>query len=573
MVAAGLATPATAATETITIAASAPIIVVGDQVQLSGVASGDAGCSASRSVQLEWQAADSSAWAVVATGTTAADGTYSFANGQQYSGSFRATLPLDGACTAVASDAVTVRVRASVESMLVASSLTAGSCLDLSATVSPDKSGQNVELQRRSSSGWTTVDTLTLDATSSVSARPCFGWADIGIVRLRVRWPSQDALNATGTGITLAFQITKAPWMERIDNLLAGRAVSVSVGENGSFLYERADTAPRTPASSEKLFLSMALLDALGPDFRIPTYAASGGVHGGVVKGNLWILGRGDPSVTPARMAALARRIEEAGITEVHGRVMGATTYFLRDWWATGWPSAAHDYVALPTALTFDGNVLNGRNVTDPERLAARSLTRRLEARGIAVGGKPGAGTPPSGLSDLASIRSRDLGSLLTSMNRFSNNFAAEVLGKLLAARLAGPPGTIAEGASQARAWVAAHGLDFTLYDGSGLSYANRVTAQGIVRLLWTADGSPWGAVFRQTLPAGGQGTLEDRLTDVELRAKTGTLDSISALSGWVWLEKENAWGEFSILSNGMDKTRAIRIEDKIVRILTASAH
>jgi len=573
MVAAGLATPVTAATETITITASAPIIVVGSQVELSGVVSGDTACIGPRLVQLEWQAADSSAWAAVASGTTAPDGTYSFTNGQQYSGSFRATLPPDGTCAAVASDAVTVRVRASVESMLLASSLTAGSCLDLNVTVSPDKSGQSVELQRRSPSGWTTIGTLALDATSSASARPCFEWADIGIVRLRVRWPAQDSLNATGTGVTLAFQITKAPWMERIDNLLTGRTMSVSVGENDSFLYERADTVPRTPASNEKLFLSMALLDALGPGFRIPTYAASGNVHGGVVKGNLWILGRGDPTISPARMAALARRIDEAGITEVQGRVMGATTYFLRDWWAMGWPSAAHDYVALPTALTFDGNVVNGRNVADPEWRAARSLTRRLEARGIAVGGKPGAGTPPGSLTDLASIRSPALGSLLMSMNRFSDNFAAEVLGKLLAARGADPPGTIAKGASQVQGWVTGHGLDFALYDSSGLSYANRATAQGIVRLLWNADGSPWGAELRQTLPAGGQGTLKGRLTDVELRAKTGTLDNISALSGWVWLEKENAWGEFSILSNGMDKTRAIRIEDKIVRILAASAH
>ncbi|MGH7425896.1 MAG: D-alanyl-D-alanine carboxypeptidase, partial [Candidatus Methylomirabilales bacterium] len=162
---------------------------------------------------------------------------------------------------------------------------------------------------------------------------------------------------------------------------------------------------------------------------------------------------------------------------------------------------------------------------------------------------------------------------LLTLMNRLSDNFYAEVLGKLLGASAAGPPGTIAKGARTIRAWVASHGVEFALYDSSGLSYANRVTAQDILRLLWVADAAPWGDLLRQTLPSGGQGTLKGRLAGVRVRAKTGTLEDVSALSGWVWLEKEGAWAEFSILSGGMPKWQASRIEDRIVRLLASSAH
>jgi D-alanyl-D-alanine carboxypeptidase/D-alanyl-D-alanine-endopeptidase (penicillin-binding protein 4) len=156
-------------------------------------------------------------------------------------------------------------------------------------------------------------------------------------------------------------------------------------------------------------------------------------------------------------------------------------------------------------------------------------------------------------------------------MNRPSDNFYAEVLGKLLAATSDGPPGTIAKGAAALRAWVASHGAGFSLHDGSGLSYANRVTAAGILHLLEVADAAPWGSALRSTLATGGQGTLEDRLRGERVRAKTGTLDDVSALSGWIWLERQRAWAEFSILS-GLPKTSAAAVEDAVVRTLSANA-
>jgi D-alanyl-D-alanine carboxypeptidase len=56
------------------------------------------------------------------------------------------------------------------------------------------------------------------------------------------------------------------------------------------------------------------------------------------------------------------------------------------------------------------------------------------------------------------------------------------------------------------------------------------------------------------------------------LRAKTGTLDYVSALSGWVWLRRRSDWAEFSILSGGLTKTRAMAIEGDIVRTIARSA-
>ncbi len=156
-------------------------------------------------------------------------------------------------------------------------------------------------------------------------------------------------------------------------------------------------------------------------------------------------------------------------------------------------------------------------------------------------------------------------------MNFDSRNFWAEVLGKYLGARVKGK-GTIANGAAAIASFVAAHGLSFACYDGSGLSYDNRASARGILDLLWTADGEPWGPVLRSTLPSGGHGTLEDRLTDVRIRAKTGTLHHASALSGWLWLERAQRWVEFSIVSNGFDERAAKKLENQIVRVVAANA-
>jgi D-alanyl-D-alanine carboxypeptidase/D-alanyl-D-alanine-endopeptidase (penicillin-binding protein 4) len=156
---------------------------------------------------------------------------------------------------------------------------------------------------------------------------------------------------------------------------------------------------------------------------------------------------------------------------------------------------------------------------------------------------------------------------LLTKMLRPSDNFIAEMLGKRLGVETRGVPGTIAKGAAAIEAWTDDHGAGFTLYDNSGLSYANRVTAQGIVRLLWFAEDQPWGPDLRRALPTGGQGTLRHRLRGVDVRAKTGSLDDVSALSGWVKVHSGD-WVEFSVLSFGMSKSTASAIEDRIVEIL-----
>jgi D-alanyl-D-alanine carboxypeptidase/D-alanyl-D-alanine-endopeptidase (penicillin-binding protein 4) len=512
-------------------------------------------------VTLQWQPADASLFSDVATGTTAADGSFTFVQTQPHTGRYGATIQANASCLASTTNQVLVRVRAMVDAAVVAGPTEAGSCVDVSMSVLPERPGQIVELQRRTQQGWSLIEQLTLDPASQALSSPCFASDDAGVVRLRVRWVAQDPLNATGTSPVLAFEVAKDSWMLAIDHAIGTRRVSVAVGDEDAFLYGRAASAPRIPASNEKLLLSMALYDTLGSEFRIRTSVASSGGSSGVVR-NLWILGRGDPGVTAATIGTLARRVADAGIARVRGRVFGSTGYFRRDWDAPGWNAEARDSVNRPTALVFERNVR-----ADPEREAAELLTRRLEALGVRVQGRPGSGRPPGGLETIASVTSQPLQWLLTKMLRPSDNFMAETLGKRLGVETRGVPGTIAKGAAAIEAWTDGHGTGFTLNDNSGLSYANRVTAEGIVRLLWFAEDQPWGPDLRRALPTGGQGTLRHRLRGVDVRAKTGTLDDVSALSGWV-KSRSGAWVEFSVLSFGMSKSTASAIEDRIVAIL-----
>jgi len=380
-----------------------------------------------------------------------------------------------------------------------------------------------------------------------------------------------------------AAQIVQVPavaapprWVQRVDSLVGERPISVAISLDGDPLYRHQDRVRRPPASNEKLLLSMALLKRIGGDATIPTrlFATERVGADDVLDGNLWIVGHGDPEVDAHDMANLARSLVDAGVDRVRGRVLGATGPFARDWWAPGWRAYFPDvYIALPTALTFRFNEgAGGRHLRDPERLAAESLTKKLEARGIEVTGKPGLGSPPTGLVAMATVRSDPLATIMRRMNLVSSNFRAEVLGKLLGAKRLGSPGTIAKGARVIEGFADAQGVRVEAHDGSGLSYDNRVSADGIVEMLRVAEQAPWGDVLRGTLPAGGEGTLEDRLQTVTVRAKTGTLIEVSALSGWVWLEREDDWAAFSIMSSGMNTDRAKSIENKIVRVVAANA-
>ena len=573
------ATPAFGATVpgSATLTAAEPQIVAGSNVLLSGKVETEEPCRGDRPFQLETRVVGQELWEAVTSGQSKSDGTFSVSAAPQHTSESRVVLAevVRGSviCDGIVSGQVPIEVLVHVAAKLSRPTLRAGSCLTLAVSVLPAKAGQLVRIQQREGEAWKTLQTPSLDALSQAAAHLCFGWESIGAVRLRVTWPRQDDLNLAGSSEHLGLEVLRARWMIRIDRLTEGHSIGVAVEEEGAFLYRRASTRPMIPASNQKLLLSMALFDRFGPEFRLRTVAAAGLIENGVVRGDLWILGTGDPATDRRALSTLVKRIGAAGITAIDGRVMGSTSYFSRDWFAPGWKASfPKEEIALPSALTFRGNEIGGRHVADPERRAAAWVTRRLRARGVRVGGEAGSAYAPGRLIEIAAIESKPLGVLLRIVNRYSWNFGAEVLGKRLGLERSGGPGTIAKGAEAVRAWAGDGGTPVSAYDSSGLSYNNRVSPTGIVRLLALAEDRPWGPSLHASLPGPGQGTMKGRLAGVMVRAKTGTLTRVSSLSGWVWLHRRGVWAEFSIISRGLQKPVAMGIENAIVRTLAGSA-
>jgi D-alanyl-D-alanine carboxypeptidase/D-alanyl-D-alanine-endopeptidase (penicillin-binding protein 4) len=126
-------------------------------------------------------------------------------------------------------------------------------------------------------------------------------------------------------------------------------------------------------------------------------------------------------------------------------------------------------------------------------------------------------------------------------MNRTSHNLCAEMLLKTIGKESSGA-GSFAAGADYIRSMLQRNGLasdELAMSDGSGLSRLNLVTPSLVARLLWMLWRSPWRNDVAASLARPGEpGTLRTRLVgtlaEKNVAAKTGTLDNVSALAGYV---------------------------------------
>jgi D-alanyl-D-alanine carboxypeptidase/D-alanyl-D-alanine-endopeptidase (penicillin-binding protein 4) len=142
-------------------------------------------------------------------------------------------------------------------------------------------------------------------------------------------------------------------------------------------------------------------------------------------------------------------------------------------------------------------------------------------------------------------------------INKVSENLHAELLLRLLG-KIYGSDGSFAQGTRVVRQFLVGAGVsdnDFFFYDGSGMSPQDRIAPRAMTKLLAYASGQTWGPGWRETLPvAGVDGTLASHFRNSPLRgklwAKTGTLDEVNALSGYLTAASGKTLA-FSILVNG----------------------
>ncbi len=355
----------------------------------------------------------------------------------------------------------------------------------------------------------------------------------------------------------------------------------LSVAVDGQPVGVVNDTASLRPASNVKLITAAVALDVLGADFRFTSTVAGTIGTDGVVNGDLYLIGGGDPLLSSTwwkgpnqkyppfnvtSIEALAEAVVAAGVTNVTGRVVGDASRYDDEWYAPTWTADVRFIEGGPVSalLVNDSREQVDKSSNDPVQGAAQVLTDLLRERGVPVAGAPASGTAPSTVT-ISSVQSEALPAVLAEMLTTSDNNTAEMVLKEIGLN-AGAGGTREAGLAVVTDRLTTWGIPLdgvVLVDGSGLSDENRATCAAFLALL--VRGSV-GDSIGVGLPIGGApgGTLSDAFGDTELagrlRAKTGTLynyddgiggkPAVKTLSGYVSLEGGGEI-EFSMLLNG----------------------
>jgi D-alanyl-D-alanine carboxypeptidase/D-alanyl-D-alanine-endopeptidase (penicillin-binding protein 4) len=382
-------------------------------------------------------------------------------------------------------------------------------------------------------------------ATPVLSARRLPGWIEESVAAQRLsRWlaptaPAARANRATGCLV---------------------------VQQGGQNVYAWNPVARLIPASNEKLLTATAVIDRLGPSGRFVTSVAARPVAG-VVHGNLYLVGSGDPYLrTPAyasafgtsepvytSLASLALDVRRAGVTRITGSVLGDENRFDQLRIVPSWsPAYAAEGDAAPlSALDVNDTTApaspSGSSAasaqpastsSDPAVRAAATFSALLHADGVVVAGPPARGIRPATTPVLASMASQPFARELDQMLTVSDDTAAELFTKDLG-YAASRTGSTAAGMAVVRADLARDGLpvaQFVGADGSGLSRADRVSCNLLAADLGRLG--PTSVVGRGLPVAGRTGTLADRMVGTpaagRVVAKTGTLNGVVALSGFV---------------------------------------
>jgi D-alanyl-D-alanine carboxypeptidase/D-alanyl-D-alanine-endopeptidase (penicillin-binding protein 4) len=199
------------------------------------------------------------------------------------------------------------------------------------------------------------------------------------------------------------------------------------------------------------------------------------------------------------------------------------------------------------------------RRVEDPQLLAGYAMRAVLEDLGIKVQGSVSLATGNARGAVLAKHASAPLGELVTQLGKQSDNFYAEMIFKSLAAEVKGKPAKGLDAAQVLSKCIEARGASDTgvsFKNGSGLFDSNRATAASLTALLRGAyrDAAISSEFVAQLAVGGVDGTLHRRFHDLRahraVRAKTGTLDDVIALSGYVLGPPGKGPVAFSVLIN-----------------------
>lgn len=361
---------------------------------------------------------------------------------------------------------------------------------------------------------------------------------------------------------------------ERMGSALTSRATTTRFGTSFSgavvdvatnaTVWSRNGTTVRMPASTNKLVTAANVLTVLGPDARFTTEVRTGTAPDRVV-----LVGSGDPSLSSAGLDTMARKTASVLLAQA---VTAARVYVDDDVFPT--PTLAHGWKSsyVPSSITpVRGLVRDQRNDSDTSADAGRYFRDRLKAYGVTAAGYYGRADAAATSTRITSATGQPVSTMVSRMLLVSDNEIAEALHKQVGIAL--ERGASWEGAkvAQAEALGVQRLTVGDLYDGSGLSRADRISALQLARVVDRGldpnlQERLWPMQSAAAMPTAGRtGTLASRFATAQSRcavgkvwAKTGTLSDVVALAGFT-KGADGRLKAFAFLVNGKDSSTTLK--------------
>ena len=333
-----------------------------------------------------------------------------------------------------------------------------------------------------------------------------------------------------------------------------------------SILYKVNEHQMLRPASTMKLLTAITAIDKLGGSYQFRTQLYyTGKVEDHTLTGDLYCVGGFDPRFNIDDMNAFVESIRRMGVDTIRGSIVADRSMKDADLLGEGWCWDDDNPPLSPLTI--------GRNTQFVDR-----FIRQLVDDGVVLDVRISDGTLPDSAFHLCS-RFHSIDQILLRMMKQSDNFYAEAMFYQLAAHQGHRPARAKDAAAIVKRLISKVGLGHRPYriaDGSGLSLCNYLSADLEVRLLRYAYRN--STVYLHLLPslpvAGSDGTLRNRMRGSfaadNVKAKTGTLEGVSALAGYCTAANDHRLC-FSIINQGvMHTSNARRFQDRVCNALCA---
>lgn len=331
-----------------------------------------------------------------------------------------------------------------------------------------------------------------------------------------------------------------------------------------SVVYRYNERQLMRPASTMKMIVAVAALDRLGGSFRFNTSLYyTGTIDDGTLLGDVYCKGGMDPLFNSDDMNAFIESLRKMGIDSISGNIyadLSMKDTLLR---GEGWCWDDDNPVLTPLLVSGKDNFM-------------KRFVSKLDDVGISLAGDTLKGVTLDSACCLCT-RFHTIDQVLMPMMKKSDNLFAEALFYQLASDTGKKQATAKDARSVINRLINKVGLradDYYIADGSGLSLYNYVSPHLEVALLRYAyvNRNIYTHLLSSMPLAGADGTLAKRMrgsyAQYNVRAKTGTVEGVSALAGYATAANGHKLC-FAIINTGIRRASAgRRFQDRVCEIL-----